>query len=52
MKKRICCICKKEFTGYGNDPWPVWPTGKCCDRCNQVYIIPARIKLAYKDKEK
>lgn len=41
-----CCICHKEFTGYGNDPWPV-NTGdnRCCDECNLHTVIPERIRL-------
>lgn len=38
-----CCICKKEFDGYGNNPIPIKPDGKCCDDCNINVVIPARI---------
>lgn len=46
----ICCICGKEFEGYGNNPAPYKNTGVCCDECNQKYVIPARIKQLYKHK--
>ena len=55
---RKCCICGKEFTGYGNRPhgavWRdpqsgeiVFPTfnenDRCCDRCDFDFVIPGRI---------
>lgn len=39
-----CCICGKEFTGYGNNPDPVKLYGRCCDECDWSFVIPARIK--------
>lgn len=42
-EKYVCCICRKEFTGYGNNPEPL-VRGKdleCCDECNQL-VIAAR----------
>ena len=46
--KYICCICGKEFEGYGNNPWPIgWDIyseeDRCCDECNFTEVIPARI---------
>lgn len=55
MKKEIyqCCICGKLFRGYGNNPIPVKPNGKCCDSCNVNFVIPARIAgLANKKEDK
>lgn len=43
-KKNICCICGKEFDGYGNNPYPYKEDGICCKECNMKYVIPARIK--------
>lgn len=37
-----CCICGKEFFGYGNNPWPLKPNGKCCDKCN-IMVIKTRL---------
>jgi len=60
-----CCICGKEFTGYGNNPdGAIWrteegdleskdfgPEDRCCDDCNSRYVIPGRIyKLRLRDK--
>lgn len=44
MKKYICCICGKEFEGYGNNPAPI-KGDRCCDDCNKSVVIPARLKL-------
>lgn len=41
--KKVCVICGKEYDGYGNNAQPV-KDGKCCDKCNQEVVIPARIK--------
>lgn len=40
---KTCVICKSRFKGYGNNAQPV-KEGVCCDLCNTVRIIPARIK--------
>jgi hypothetical protein len=45
-KKHTCCICGKEFEGWGNNPWPIKQDGECCDECNQNKVIPARLKTA------
>lgn len=43
IKKHHCCICGKEFTGWGNNPWPVKEEGTCCDECNLEVILPIRL---------
>lgn len=43
MKKEICSICKKEYTGWGNNAEPI-NDGRCCDECNWKKVIPARMK--------
>lgn len=47
-----CCICFKEFEGYGNNPEPVLKKGRCCDECNAKWVIPIREFLAKRNKEK
>lgn len=42
-KVKKCCICGKEFTGFGNNPEPVKHDGECCNECNMQYVIPERI---------
>jgi len=46
---RTCCLCDKEYTGYGNNPAPVAEEGRCCDECNTTQVVPAR--LAYVERE-
>mgnify|MGYP003313527554 CR=1 FL=1 len=38
MEKQKCCICGKEFVGWGNNPYPLKNEGRCCDECNNVVI--------------
>ena len=44
-EKHTCCICGQEFTGYGNNPYPVNSDedARCCDDCNDTVVIPARL---------
>jgi len=52
--KKICCICGKEYTGYGNNAEP-YKQGRCCDDCNEKFVIPDRINRMKKndlDEEK
>lgn len=50
----ICCICKQEIKdGHGHNPAPFpveWPEQRCCDICNELLVIPARLELAMKEK--
>jgi len=49
---KVCSICGKEYSGWGNNAWPV-NDGRCCDQCNFEFVIPARIsQLAEKKEEK
>lgn len=41
---KVCCICGEKIEGYGNNPDPVKKKGKCCDNCNSIYVIPARLE--------
>lgn len=44
-----CCICDKEISDYGNNPYPLCEKedtqSRCCDECNSNYVIRARIML-------
>jgi len=48
-----CCICGREFTGWGNNPYPISENldDTCCDECNSMYVIPAKIVQLYSRKE-
>jgi len=51
-KKKICCICGKRYTGFGNNAEP-FKEGRCCDCCNQNWVIPGRImRMMEEAKEK
>ena len=50
--KKTCCICGKEFYGYGNNPEPVKWYGYCCDDCNEKIVIPERLRLVFGDADK
>lgn len=43
MEKKICSICGKEFTEWGNNAYSV-NNGNCCDECNSNVVIPARLE--------
>lgn len=60
-----CCICGEEIEGCGNNPaGAMWkdqdgnivepefgPEDRCCNFCDQRYVIPGRMyKLYHKDK--
>lgn len=55
MEKKICCICGKEFTGWGYNPNPVkdknggeYPEGSvCCKDCDSKYVIPLKLDLFF-----
>ena len=38
-----CTICGEEIKGFGNNASPI-KVGRCCDKCNQEKVIPARLK--------
>ena len=40
-----CEICQKEITGYDCNAWPL-STGRCCQECNDKYVVPLRIFLS------
>lgn len=47
---KICCLCKKKYTGWGNNAEPL-KSGRCCDKCNTKVIL-ARIKQLFKNYDK
>ncbi len=51
MDKKICVICEEEFTEFGNNARPV-AAGRCCDRCNEDVVVPARIGAILGDNKK
>ena len=49
MEKYTCCLCNKEFEGFGNNPYPLSEEGRCCDMCN-MQVVAARINQLNKQK--
>ena len=63
-EKKVCCICGKEFYGYGNNPeGAVWKDGigsiieptfnktdRCCNECNDKYVTIGRLYKMQKGK--
>lgn len=50
-KNHVCSICGKFYEGFGNNADPI-NEGRCCDACNDMYVIPQRIlKMQYDMKE-
>ena len=39
-EKKVCCICGKEYEGYGYNPFPVKEEGCCCQSCNYSVVRP------------
>ena len=48
---KICSICKKHYVGEGNSAVPI-NKGRCCDLCNKVRVVPAKIDEAGDKDEK
>lgn len=48
-----CCICGKQCENeWGNNPYPVNKneSARCCNECNDKFVIPARIKIYFEAK--
>ena len=51
-----CCLCKNEIEkqkgwDLGNNALPLMD-GRCCNKCNNTKVIPARIKKSIKKIDK
>jgi hypothetical protein len=43
MKSKTCCLCNAEFEGYGCNPAPLADAGSCCNKCDNLKVVPARL---------
>ena len=43
LSKYICVICKRIKPGFGNNPYPIKNSGRCCNNCNFT-VIKARLQ--------
>lgn len=52
-QEQICCICGQKFTGWGNNPYPVVTdeNARCCNMCNEMRVLPARLAQMFSRKE-
>lgn len=48
-EKEKCCICGREIEGMGNNPYPIWKKGTCCDQCNSTVVLPERLRRARRE---
>lgn len=48
--KRTCSICGGGYWGWGHNAEPV-NQGRCCDTCNNLVVLPERIKLILKGEK-
>lgn len=53
-QEKVCCICGKKFTGWGNNPWPVVEDedARCCDACNDEKVLSARLAQMFVERRK
>lgn len=52
MGLRKCVICGKEIKrGYGHNPAPIKTEGRCCDSCDDLYVLPMRLAQDTKNGE-
>jgi len=48
----ICVLCEEMCDcKYGHNPEPLKDNGRCCDKCNQTKVIPARIRNSILEEE-
>lgn len=48
-----CILCGCWVNGYGHNPEPLAKAFyRCCDVCNSLKVIPARINMYYDNKYK
>jgi len=45
--KKLCCLCRCEIDGYGASPAPLKGSGRCCERCDDLKVLPARLVEYY-----
>lgn len=45
MENKKCVLCGELIEDYGNNAEPL-AEGLCCNLCNEIKVIPARVKQA------
>ena len=41
-ENKLCSICGERYVEFGHHASPV-NNGRCCNRCNALYVIPRKI---------
>ena len=41
-QQHVCALCGEKYEGFGNNAEPIY-NARCCDVCNDVYVIPVRL---------
>lgn len=50
--EHTCSLCSRTFYGMGHNPEPLKRyEERCCARCNEYRVIPARLKMAQHEQE-
>jgi hypothetical protein len=63
QEETTCCICASKFIGLGNNPYPYTVNatrenpkqpalgyGRCCDPCDETYVLHARLDNVLMEK--
>ena len=40
----MCRKCRKHFKGWGNNPYPLYNSGRVCDKCNKC-VMEERLNI-------
>jgi hypothetical protein len=48
--RKKCSLCDDYYTGMGHNAEPL-SKGRCCNSCNYLLVIPARLKQLKEMKE-
>ena len=51
VEASTCSICGMEYTGMGNNAEPI-NRGRCCDDCNDRFVIKARSMIYWEVRER
>lgn len=51
-KTNKCIFCGGLIIGFGNNPAPVFSTGRACNYCDANVVIPMRIAIMVKARAK
>lgn len=47
-KNKVCSICFKQYTDFGNNASPI-NIGTCCNKCNKLVIVARINSISVKD---